>query len=846
MFKVTVSSLLSHKLRLVLTTIAILIGVASVSGTLIFIDTINSTFNSIFQAANSGVAVTVRGHVLRGSGNNIGGAGRNPIPTSLLATVRQVPGVQNAVGILFRDGATLIGSDGKPIGGNGPPTFGANWVSDSQISPYHLKSGAAPTGPSDVVIDAGTAKSNNFHVGDSVPIAFTAAPEQTFTITGIAGFGNSNSLAGATISLFTEATAERVLNGQDKYDEIDTSAKSGVTDTALRDRIASQLPSYAEAQTGQQAAQAAQQSTEATISTFIGTPLLVFAGIFLFVGSFLIVNTFNILVAQRTRELALLRALGATRRQVLTSVLVEATLTGLFASIIGVLAGLGIASALEALINAPPGTTLSLQPRSFIVGIAVGVVITVLAATFPARRATRVPPVAALREAVPDTQAVPRRRIISGAVVLVLGCVLFGIGVSGATSVSLELLGAGVLAIFIGVAMLAPLVVGPIAEVLGWPVQRVRGVSGLLARENARRNPRRTALTAAALMIGLALVTSVAVLTASFRASSDAAIAGALKGDFIVFDQNGGQFSPAVATALKSDSKLRDVTELRASSILIGSSSQQITALDPTTAQATVSLDMSSGDQNSISATNTAIVDAAEASSRNLHVGSVVTVGFPEGADVAMRIGGVYKQNAIAQGYLVSLSTLQPYVSSGNDDALLVNAAPGVSVQEAESSLKSELKQFPLVTGMSRAEYRDYTGKQIDSFLNLITGLLFLALVIAVLGIVNTLALSVLERTREIGLIRALGMTRGQTRSMVRWESVLISLIGAVLGLVVGVGIGVALASALHNLGIDHVAVPGGNLLYYAVVAGLFGVLAAIFPALRASRLDVLQAIYAE
>lgn len=846
MLKVTVSSLLSHKLRLVLTTIAILIGVASVSGTLIFIDTINSTFNSIFQAANSGVAVTVRGHELRGSGNSIGGAGRNPIPTSLLAPVRSVPGVQNAVGVIFRDGATLIGPDGKPIGGNGPPTFGANWVTDSQISPYHLRSGSAPTRAGDVVIDAGTASSNNLRLGQTVSIAFTAAPVQMFTITGIAGFGNSNSLAGATISLFTEATAERVLDGQNKYDEIDVSARSGVSDTALRDRIASQLPSYAEAQTGQQAAQAAQQSTEATISTFIGTPLLVFAGIFLFVGSFLIVNTFNILVAQRTRELALLRALGATRRQVLTSVLVEATLTGLVASAIGVLVGLGIASALEALINAPPGTKLSLQPRSFIVGIAVGVVVTVLAATFPARRATRVPPVAALREALPDTQSVPRRRIVSGAVVLGLGCVLFGIGVSGATSASLELLGAGVLAIFIGVAMLAPLVVGPIAEVLGWPVQRLRGVAGLLARENARRNPRRTALTAAALMIGLALVTSVAVLTDSFRASSDAAIEGALKGDFIVFDKNGGDFSPAVATALKSNAKVRDVTELRSSTILIGSASQQITAADPVAAQATLSLEMSSGDQNSIATTNTAVVDSAEATSHNLHVGSQVTVGFPEGANLTLRVGGVYKQNAIAQGYLVSLATLRPFVSSATDAALLVNAAQGTTLQDAESSLKSQLKQFPLVDAMSRSEYRDFVGKQIDSFLNLITGLLFLALVIAVLGIVNTLALSVLERTREIGLIRALGMTRGQTRSMVRWESVLISLIGAVLGLVVGVAIGVALASALHNLGIDHVAVPGGNLLYYAIVAGLFGVLAAIFPALRASRLDVLQAIYAE
>ena len=846
MLKVSIRSLLSHKLRLLLTTLAILIGVASVSGTFIFIDTINGTFNRIFQAANSGVAVTVRGHELRGETGGIGGSARQAVPRSLRAAVRGVPGVRDAVGVLFRDGATLIGPDGKTIGGNGPPTFGANWIPNSRISPYHIRSGSPPSGPQDVVVDAGTAKGHDLRVGQQVSIAFVAAPKQVFTITGIAGFGSADSLAGATISLFTEDTAERVLDGQNKYDEIDASAQSGVSDITLRDRIAAVLPHYAEAATGQQAAQAAEQSTESTISTFIGTPLLVFAFIFLFVGSFLIVNTFNILVAQRTRELALLRAIGATRRQVLTSVLVEAALTGVVASILGVLLGLVVASGLNALIKAPPGTTLSLQPRSFIVGLLVGVVVTVVAAMFPARRATRVPPVAALREALPETQTLPRRRIWSGALLLVLGCVTLGVGLSGATAATLQLLGVGVLAIFLGVALLAPLVVGPIASVLGWPVRRLRGAPGLLARENARRNPRRTALTSAALMIGLALVTSVAVLTASFRASADAAIEGALRGDFIVFNQTGSDFSPALATALEGDPSLQNITELRTSSVLIGSSSQSIVAIDPEQAANTLSFEMTSGDEASVARQDTAIVDTAEASARNLSVGSTVTISFPEGKDVRVHIGGIYKQNAIAQGYLVSLSTLAPNVSTARDSVVLANAASGVSVAAAERSLKNDLEQFPLVKGMSRSEYRDFVGKQLDDFLNLITGLLFLAVFIAVLGIVNTLALSVLERTREIGLLRALGMTRGQTRSMVRWESVLIALIGAVLGLAVGVGLGLALANALHNLGIDHVAVPGGNLLLYALVAGIFGVLAAIFPAIRASRLDVLQAVAAE
>ncbi len=845
MFKVSIRSLLSHKLRLLLTTIAILIGVSSVTGTFIFIDTINATFTRIFNAADAGVAVVVEGHQLRGAGGSIGGTPRQPVPRSLLTTVSGVAGVKSAAGLLFRTGATLIGPDGKAIGGNGPPTFGGNWIADADVSPYRIRSGAPPSAPDDVVIDAGTATGHHLAVGQRVTIAFATGPEERFIVSGVAGYGTSDNLAGATIALFTESTAERVLEGQNKYDEIDVAAQQGVSDTDLRDRIAAVLPAGAEAATGQQAAQAAEQSTETTISTFIGTPLLVFAFIFLFVGSFLIVNTFNILVAQRTRELALLRALGATRRQVLTSVLVEATLTGLVASGVGVLLGLLVASGLKALIGAPAGTVLNLQAHSFIAGVVAGTVVTVLAATFPARRATRVAPVAALREALPEIESLPRRRVIAGAVVFAAGCALVGIGLSGATSVSLQLLGGGVLAVFLGVALLAPLLVTPIARVLGWPVRHTRGVAGLLATQNAQRNPRRTALTSAALMIGLALVASVAVLTASFRASADAAIEGALRGDLIVFSQ-GPSFSPAVADALRGDPRLAAVTELRFSDALVGSASQSVTAIDPASLGTTLAFDMSSGSASSVAAKDTAIVDAAEAGSRGLGVGSSVTIGFPEGANVRMRIGGIYTQNALAQGYIVSLATLAPNVTTQRDSVVLANAAPGVSVADAETSMKHDLRGFPLVQAMNRDEYRTMVGSQINSLLNLITGLLLLAVIIAVLGIVNTLALSVLERTREIGLIRALGMTRGQTRSMVRWESVLIALIGAVLGIAVGVGLGVALTNALRSSGIDHIAVPGGNLFLYAVIAGVFGVLAAIFPALRASRLDVLHAIAAE
>jgi putative ABC transport system permease protein len=845
--KISLRSLLSHKLRLALTTVAVILGVSFVAGTFILTDTINATFTSIINAANAGVAVTVHGHKIAGEGNGIGGARNQPVPTSLLAEVRNVPGVKDAVGSLFRNGASLIGSDGKPVGGNGggPPAFGANWISDPAISPYHLRSGTPPRLPGDVVVDAGTTSKNHLAVGQSIPIVFAGGVEEQFTITGIAGYGTSDNLAGATIALFTESTAERVLEGNDKYDTILASAQSGVSDIVLRDRVAGALPGYAEAATGQAAAAAAEQSTEQAISLFIGTPLLVFAFISLFVGSFLIINTFNILVAQRTRELALLRALGATRAQVLRSVLVEAGVTGFIASIIGFCVGILIASLLLSLFGSAASGGLTLLPRTFIIAVVVGTIVTVLAATLPARRATRIAPVAALAEALPETQELPRRRIIAGAIILVLGAACLIAGLFASTGSALQLVGAGFLGVFVGVALLAPLLVRPLATALGWPVRRLRGAAGLLAGENARRNPRRTALTAAALMIGVALVTCVAVLTDSVRASTNNAIAGAFRADFIVFDQ-GPAFNTQAADTLRRDPKLTAVTEVRGTSVLIKNSSQDIAAIDPSNLGSVLTLTMLGGDASAIASSNTAILDSGEATSSNIHVGEVVPFDFPQGATVPIRVGGIYKTNALVTGYLVSLATMQPNVPTARDDLVLANAAPGVSQPAAAAALRHDMSAFPLLLAKSRDEYRAFVSASLDTLLNLITTLLAFAIIIAVLGIANTLALSVLERTRELGLLRALGMTRSQTRTMVRWESVIISLLGAVLGLVVGTALGVVVTSALHNLGIDTISIPGGNLIIYAVGAGVFGVLAAIVPTIRAARVDILRAITTE
>jgi putative ABC transport system permease protein len=845
MLGVSLRSLLSHKLRLALTTIAVILGVSFVAGTFILTDTINATFTGIFNTADAGVAVTVHGHAIAGEGKGIGGGQDHPVPTSLLATVRAVPGVKDAVGNIFRNGATLIGTNGKPIGGNGPPTFGASWITDSGISPYHLRGGKPPTQPTDVVVDAGTAAKNDLAVGQSIAIVFQGGVEQHFTISGIAGYGSSDNLGGATIVLFSEVTAAQVMDTQGKYDSILVSAESGVTDVVLRERIASALPSYAEAETGQQAAQEAEQSTEDTISTFIGTPLLVFAFISLFVGSFLIINTFNILVAQRTRELALLRALGATRAQVLRSVLIEAALTGLVASILGFAVGILIAKALLSVFGSASTAGITLLPRTFIVAVLVGTIVTVIAASLPARRATRISPVEALSEALPETQPLPRRRIAIGLVISVLGCAALGVGLFTSSDAKLQFIGAGFLAVFVGVALLAPLLVVPVAIVLGWPVRHLRGAAGMLAGENARRNPRRTALTAAALMIGLALVTMVAVLTDSLRVSTDDAIEGAFRSSFIVFTE-GPDFSTQAAQMLSADPALSDVTEVRGTSVLIGGSSESIAAIDPTNLGRVLSLNMVSGDASSIASADTAIVDSTEATASNVHVGQMVTFNFPQGSPLRIRVAGIYTANALVSGYIVSVATMAPQVPTQLDDILLANAAPGVSQSRAEQALDHDVSAFPLLKAMSRSEYRAFVGSSLDSFLNLIYVLLAFAIIIAVLGIANTLILSVLERTREIGVLRALGMTRAQTRSMVRWESVIISLLGAVLGLSVGLGLGIAVTGSLHDLGITEIAIPGQNLAFYAIAAGVFGVFAAIFPTIRASRIDILKAITTE
>ncbi|MBV8195689.1 MAG: ABC transporter permease, partial [Candidatus Dormibacteraeota bacterium] len=586
--------------------------------------------------------------------------------------------------------------------------------------------------------------------------------------------------------------------------------------------------------------------------SILRTILLVFALIALFVGSYIIINTFSILIAQRTRELALLRALGATQGQVFRMVLAEALLTGIVASAVGVLAGLGLAhllySALSSLGSGLPKADVSVQTSTVIIGLVLGTAITVFASVLPARRASRVAPVEAIREAADQAHPLGTRRIMVGLLVSLLGGVGIALGLFAGTSLAFQLLGLGALLLYLGISSLAPLTVVPIASVLGVPIERLRGVPGKLARTNAMRAPRRAASTSAALMIGVSLVVGIAVLTESAKASTQVALQQAVKADYMVFASGGqGAISPATTAAVAKDAHFSRVDDLKSGTILVGGSSTSVFAANPADYQDFFTLDVASGDAASLGDPDTIFLDETEASNHGWHVGDTINVTFPQsGAVVRERIGCVFNPNAITTGYMISSQQYLKQFSEPQTFIILLRAAPGVAHAAGLAALTQDLTAYPTLKAYDAASFLALQSQSLDQLTSAVDVFLVMAIVIASLGIVNTLALSIIERSRELGLLRAIGLTRSQTRTMVRWESVLIAFIGLILGVVVGIALGVAVVRALAFTGLGHIAVPFGALLWYAVGALIIGLLAAILPARRAARLDVLQAVSTE
>ena len=844
MWRATIKGLLAHKLRLALTALAVVLGVGFVAGTYVLTDTIDQTFDDLFNEISVGVDVSVRAESSFDAASGFGGgeAGRETVPDTLVATIAAVPGVAAVEGSVTGY-AQLVDEEGKAITTTGAPTLGTNWGTPG-MSPLRLRAGREPRQPGEVVVDAVTAREHDLAVGDRVRILFRGPPGD-FTVVGITGFGQADNLAGATLAVFETTTAQQVLGKAGRFDNIDVRAAEDVGALELRQRVEAALPPGFQALTGQQLAEESADDVQEALG-FLGTALLVFAGIALFVGAFIILNTFSILVAQRTRELGLLRALGAGRGQVLRSVVAEAVVVGLVASLAGVGLGVLVAIGLQALLGAfgidLPGTGTRILPRTVIVSLIVGQVVTVVSAVVPARRASRIAPLAALRAGQVEEVGSLRRRTVVGALVMVGGVAALVAALIGDAG-GIGVVGLGAALVFVGVALMAPLAARPLARVIGAPLPRLAGVSGKLGRQNAMRNPRRTAATAAALTVGLGLVGCVSVLAASIKESSAEIIDRALAADFVV---STGQFMPTVSTEvadrLQGIPELGAVTSLQTGDWRFEGSGRSLFAGDPTTIATLMNLEVRAGDLAGL-ARGGVMVEERQAEEQGIAVGSTIPMEFARTGVQELRVVGTYAQNQLLGNYLVSTATYVANYRERRDFVVLAKAAPGVPPATARAALERVTADFPNVEVRDQTEFKETQKEQVNQALGLVSALLGLAIVIALLGIVNTLALSVFERTRELGLLRAVGMSRRQVRSMIRGESVIIAVIGAVLGLAVGVAFGWVLVADLESQGISRLVVPFGQLLFYVVMAAVAGVLAAVFPARRAANLDVLGAI---
>lgn len=847
MFRATLKSLLSRKLRLVLSGLAVVLGVMAVSGALVLADSLGRSFDALFQTidANVDVRVVANPHV---DSNRTGGRLFTlPIPASVVDRVAALHGAKKAVGTVAADGARVIGPDGKVISSQGPPRLGLAWRSDSRLA--ELRSGRGPEAADEVAINANLAKRGNFGVGSRIQV-LTLQPKRTFTVVGIFGYpGGRDSIGGETAVAFTLPVAQELLLGQPgTYSGIDVTAQSGVAPAKLRDEIRAVLGSDYKVRTGQEVA----NDDAAGLRQFLDIVrniLLGFAGVTLFVGVFLIINTFSILVAQRTQELALLRALGASRGQVLRSVLIEALAIGLVASTVGLLAGFGLAALLRRAFESFGGSNLpnpegGVPLAPIVAGYAVGLLVTALAALLPALKASRIPPMAAMREA-----ATPDRPLT---LLTAAGTVL---GLAGAAAVGAALfvdlrgnrlwtLIAGVLLVFVGVAMLTPAISRPVVSALGRPLSW--SIAGKLGRRNSARNPRRTAITAASLMVGIALVTGVSVLGSSLKASLDQLTKQDLRAQLIIAGDQTSALPPTFDAAVVDRARsIQGVTQAVAVYSDVGQFGGSVVPVfggDGAALADVFSLKIQSGRLGSLGKDEIA-VDDTFAKSRHLAVGQTVQLATQRGGRQTFTVVAIYKATQLLPGPLVSVDVARADFTSNQPAYGYVVLGQGADAGAVQKRVEALLKDNPEVSVRSQADYVQQIASQVNTVQVILYVLLALAIVVAVLGIVNTLALSILERTRELGLLRAVGLLRLQVAQMVTVESVVISVFGALLGLVVGSALGAAVVRALRDQGVPVLQFSWGSIAVFLVLAVVVGLVAAIVPAIRAVRTDVLRAI---
>lgn len=858
MWKATIRGLLARKVRLALTALSVLLGVSFVVGTYVLTDTLDASFQTFFRQTLQGVDVVVRAQGAFG-----GGGERARFSDLVVPRLRSVPGVGSASGAL-QGYAQFVDQEGDAIQTGGAPTLGIAWGQDGREGPLGLTDdraepggcvagrGRPPRGPHEVAMDVGTARKHGFRIGDEVDVLLQG-PKERFCIVGLFGFGGRSDSLPFTFAAFDVPTAQHALAAVGELDAVNVTVESGVAPRVLRDRIRTELgPSF---DVTLATAFASDQSRQFTSFFALLTQLLLgFAAIGLVVGGFIIFNTFAILVAQRTREFGLLRAMGASGRQVMVAVVAEAGMVGLVAAAAGLAAGIGLAALLLSLLGRAgfdvPTGSLVVQDRTVIAAFGIGVLVTVASSIVPALRAARISPITAIND-TPEERPRPflRRRGIGA--LLVAGsvpCLIVGVRRSQeATDVTSEiwLVAVGALLLFFGVLALLATFARSLAGVIGRPL-RAGGVTGTLARANAMRNPRRTSATASALVIGLALVGLVAIFGQSAKVSVTRAVDRGIRADYVLKAQQFAGFSPQVAERLRALPELGGVAAFRFSNVRVRGSAETVAGVDPTELASVVDLGLRSGSIDQLGPDGMLVYRKA-AEEYGLRVGDTELVQFQRGF-VPLRVAGIYDQEDFTGGFPVPFVVSKTAYDSGlgpnQQDSLVYVKAKGGNAAAAGRAIEASLGQdFPNIGVFTREQYKSDQEGAIDQFLAVTVALLLLAEIIAVLGIVNTLALSVFERTHELGLMRAVGMSRRQTRRMIRGESVIIALVGGLVGTAIGLVWGWAFTAALESQGISEVSIPVGQLAVFVGLSMVAGVVAAVLPAWRAGRLDVLGAI---
>ena len=836
MLRVTLRGLRAHLVRLLLTASAVMLGVSFVTGTFVLRDSIDDALSGLVSGATAGLDVSVRGHEVNADGEGTGV--RPSVPLSLVEKLAAVPGT-GRVSPDLQGSAIIAGKDGKVVRNSGAPGLGFAFSKDDPA--FTLVDGAGPTRPGQVAVESATLDKAQLAVGDSTQ-AVLGGVTSTVTITGEVEFGI---LFGATAVLLDEATARQLYAPDGTVPSITVTAEEGVTQSTLRDAIAEVLPTSAEAVTGAEV----EADNEGAVQQGLGfftTFLLVFAGVALFVGAFIIVNTFSMLIGQRARELALLRALGASRSQVLSSVLGEAALVGVFGSGLGIALGVLIAHGAKAgirwALGVDIGSSLPITLPTVLISLAVGSLVTVAAAVLPARRAARIAPVAAMRG---DAAVAPKgllRRGTLGVALVALGGGMLALSVTR-TSVPWPLAGAGAAVAVLGMLVGAPWVARPIIRVIAWPFAMVLGVIGRLARQNALRVPRRTAATASALMIGLALVAGISVLAQSVKASVSEGVANELISDYVL---NAAEFPVPAALAVEARA-LPDVESVSATSHLpvrIEGFKAVAVAATASDVAANFTVDMSAGTLEAL-AGDTILIDRTTADLQGWGVGDEVIATLGTMADHEVVVGGIYDDSQAFAHMIVdrSLYLAAVPVAQQSDVRVFVRATPEADLAQLRAELTELTSPYLVVLVQDRSEFAAEQGAAIDTVLNLLYVLLLFSVVIAVLGIVNTLALSVLERTREIGLLRAIGLRRRQLSGMITIEAIATAVFGALLGTLLGLALGIALQRGLQAQGLSTLGIPWTLVVAMMLASVVVGILAAALPSMRAVRLNILDAM---